>query len=266
MKKKKIILDAGHGMRTAGKRTPNFTDGTKSSLTGKSFMHEFEFNKKVVLYLKEELERNGFEVETTLPSNDNVDVSLSHRVSIANRAQADLFASIHANALTGNWESKGHGIETFSYKSGSSVTFADLVQKEMIAASGLKNRGRKDGSKYYVIKYTNAPAILVECGFMDNLKEAKLLLSDSYRRLAAKAIAKGICKGFGVTYKESAPVAPKKETVKQTPSPSYSEGIYRVKDNGKQIGAFESQSNALLLAKKLFENGAKKVEIEYSLK
>ena len=75
----KIAIDDGHGMETAGKRTPAFSDG--------SVMRENEFNRAVVSYLHDELIRNGFSVVLTAP--EDTDISLATRVQRANDAHAD---------------------------------------------------------------------------------------------------------------------------------------------------------------------------------
>ncbi|MGJ0848074.1 N-acetylmuramoyl-L-alanine amidase family protein, partial [Tissierella praeacuta] len=76
-----------------------------------------------------------------------------------------------------------------------------LVQKELIKETGLRNRGIKSGN-FQVLRETKMVSILAECGFMDNIEEAKLMLDENYQMKCARAIAKGICKYFGVEYKE----------------------------------------------------------------
>jgi N-acetylmuramoyl-L-alanine amidase len=66
----------------------------------------------------------------------------------------------------------------------------------LVWATGLRDRGLKDGSWLAVVKYTRMPAALVECGFMDNPAEAKMLNMSEYRQLCAKAIADGIIEYF----------------------------------------------------------------------
>ena len=112
---KVIALSDGHGMQTLGKRTPIFSDGTKSSETGKNFMHENEFNRAVVKYLGQHLTSAGFKVIHLAPTD--ADTSLSARVALAEKSKADLYLSVHANANTGSWGSWG-GIETFVYPGG----------------------------------------------------------------------------------------------------------------------------------------------------
>jgi len=196
----KVGTDNGHGLWTAGKRTPEFKDGTVSSYTGEPFMHEWEFNRAVVMYLVKELSRCGITPVELSPTEE--DTSINSRCLNAYNAKVDLLLSVHANALTGTWNS-ANGIETLTSGVGESLRIGKIVQAELVKATGLRDRGMKDGSWLGLVKSTytkNIPVVLVECGFMDNDKEARLLLSDNYRRLCASAIAKGICISFNKPY------------------------------------------------------------------
>jgi len=188
---KLIAVDAGHGMDTAGKRTPTFPDGT--------IMKENEFNRATAKFLVEALERNGFKTLLTAP--EITDTPLQTRVKRANKAKADAFICIHANAYDNKWND-ANGIESWIYnKSGNkTMKLAEDIQKELIAITKRKDRGIKKSSDLYVLRYTNMIAVLVECGFLTNLEEATLLRSENYRKKCAEAICKGICKYYGVTY------------------------------------------------------------------
>lgn len=204
---KLIALCDGHGVKTAGKRTPLLPNGVKSEL-GLPYMNENLFNRAVVKYLDQELKNNGF--KTILVAPTDADTPLSTRVSTANKAKADLYVSIHANANTGKWGNWG-GIETYTWKNGESKRIGTIIHKELIKGSPLKDRGVKDGSWLYVIKNTRMPSILIEAGFMDSHHDYKYLLSDAYRRECAREIAIGICKAYGVKYKPlNAPSKPNK--------------------------------------------------------
>lgn len=192
-----IALDDGHGMETQGKRTPVFEDG--------SFMKENEFNRAVVKYLDDELKRCGF--KTLLVAECDTDIPLQTRTNLANNIitnkynrQADLYISVHANACTGNWGNWG-GIETYIYTYTDSVTeeIANIIHKNLIKGTPLKDRGVKRGN-FHVLRETAMPAVLVECGFMDNREEAKLLMSEKYRKECATEIAQAICEVYGVDY------------------------------------------------------------------
>lgn len=221
----KIVLDAGHGYNTAGKKSP---DGLK----------EYEINRAISSYAKVFL--IGYsDVQVFFTHNDKNDVPLKTRTDYANSIKADCFISIHANAA-GNgkdWNS-AEGIETYVYPSASSKakSLAEKVQTNMIVATGLKNRGVKTAN-FHVLRETKMASILVECGFMTNKQEAKLLHSETYRKACGEAIAKGIVE----EYKFKTIPPPPEEVTK---------GLYKV-----QVGAFQSKQPAETLAKDLQKLG-----------
>ncbi len=196
----KIVLDAGHGPNCPGKRTPTFEDGT--------FMHEHEFNNAVVHKLKNKLNKSD-DFSVTIVSSDVEDISLQKRVDREYQIKADLFLSVHANALSSNWGNP-KGIESF-YNQGSTKgeKYCKVIQDNLIKYTGLVNRGAKSapgpqyGHSLYVLKHTYGPAVLVECGFMDNKHEAKLLMSDGYRELVADSLLNSVCSIFNVTIEEN---------------------------------------------------------------
>lgn len=186
-----VATDAGHGQETSGKRTPPFPDG--------SVMKENTFNRAVVGYLIAELERNGFDTVNVAP--ETTDTALSVRTTRANNAGADIYISVHANAYGDGWND-ANGIETLVYRIGDNgqTQLAKLVQAKLIAETGLRDRGVKERTDLAVLRDTKMPAILCECGFMTNRKEAELLRSGDYRRKVARAICKGVCAYYGKKY------------------------------------------------------------------
>jgi N-acetylmuramoyl-L-alanine amidase len=187
---KLIAIDDGHGMNTAGKRTPFFPGTTK-------FMHENEFNEAVTVLLKANLERCGF--RTLMVAPEETDTPLKTRTDRANKANADLYISIHANALNGIWGNQ-QGVSTFHYP-GSILgkKAATVIHNHLKQGTQQKDRG-VIAQNFHVLRETKMPAVLVECAFMDNLREANLLLSDAFRIECADEICKGICEYFGVAY------------------------------------------------------------------
>ncbi|QGQ96180.1 N-acetylmuramoyl-L-alanine amidase [Paenibacillus psychroresistens] len=99
---KLVAICPGHGPDTPGKRTPLFPDGT--------FMHENTFNRAVADKLEKHLQRCGFKTLVTTPREN--DAPLKTRTDLANKAKADFYISIHANANTGIWGS-AHEVDTF---------------------------------------------------------------------------------------------------------------------------------------------------------
>lgn len=177
----KISLSAGHGFNTPGKCTP---DG----------MPEWYFNSVVVKYLMAALAEyeNVAVIRLDDPSGVN-DIPLKERSDRANAWGADIHIDIHANAFGNDWND-ANGIETFVYskKEIESNNLAILVQKNLIEATGLKNRGVKEGNLHMVREVKAKAKILVEAGFMTNQKEAGLLKSDDYRNTVAKAILEAL--------------------------------------------------------------------------
>ena len=173
-----IILDAGHGPLTPGKRSP---DGR---------LLEFQFNADVAERVRHYLLLE--DVDVFYSHENSRDVPLSERAAIANRLDGDAFVSIHANAFGSDWN-KAQGIETYMYPYASKKTAAltELIHSSMISACGRKDRGVKTAN-FAVLRETKMPAVLVECGFMTNREEAGLLLSGAYRVQCARAISFGI--------------------------------------------------------------------------
>ncbi|WP_391116953.1 N-acetylmuramoyl-L-alanine amidase [Psychrobacillus sp. L3] len=174
----KIMLDAGHGPETPGKRTPD----------GK--MREFEFNQVVVQLMKMELQKCG--VIVLLSHLGTSDVPLIERTTLANKLGVNAFISIHANAFGSSWNDVS-GIETFTYTKPSSHSkiLSKLIQDSMCSTTKRTNRGVKRAN-FAVLRDTKMPAVLVECGFMTNRAEAALLQSASYRNLCSNAMAHAI--------------------------------------------------------------------------
>ena len=190
----KIAIDDGHGLKTPGKRTP---DGYK----------ENEFNHYTKEYLVEELKNNDYKVIDCSPTRD--DNNLANRCNIANDNNADIFVSIHFNAMGSKWQTSASGIETY-YHHGSTKgkKLARCIQDQLIKGTKQIDRGIKDdyilySSGLYVLHHTKMPAILCECGFMDNPSEAVLMKSPAFRKECGSEICKGICNYFGRPYREN---------------------------------------------------------------
>lgn len=219
----KIMIDAGHGYNTPGKRSP---DG----------MREFEFNRAVAAYSKQLLE-NYQNVTVYFSHSDLEDVPLDDRTDKANSLDVDLFVSIHANAYgSGGWNEAG-GIETYIYPSKPPVAdqLAQRIQQNLVMATGLQNRGVKTAD-LHVLRETKMDAVLAECGFMTNPDEIKLLRSEAYRKTCAEAIVRALADQYRLQLKPKSVPAPK--------------GLYKV-----QAGAFTDKENAEDLANRLRKAG-----------
>lgn len=199
-----VALDDGHGMETAGKRTPPIPQ------LGGRVIRENEFNREVVKYLDIELKRCGFRTILVAPTDE--DTPLKTRVGIANANDADLYVSCHYNAATKDGKPVGEGLETWHYTgSVKGKRAAELIHKHLMNCGiPRRNRGVKNTTSFYVLKYTKMPAVLIEYGFMTDPdhSEAIEMLDPKVQKTFAVATAKGICEYFGVKYVPETP--PKK--------------------------------------------------------
>lgn len=186
--RKKVCIDPGHG-------------GTDSGAVGQNGAKEKDVVLQIGLLVKAALERNGVDVVMTR-EKDIVSGKLviADRCRIANSANVDYLVSIHANADGDRDDRTGFGTETWAYSTTSvGYPLAKAVQKELVAANGLADRGVK-AKAWDILKGTKAPAILVETAFINNTAEEKLLTDAAFQRLTAEAIAKGIVQQLGQTW------------------------------------------------------------------
>lgn len=222
----KIGLDAGHGLRTAGKQTP---DGIK----------EWSINDKVRDKVVSILSAYDCEFIHTDNDEGNTDESLSSRVAKYRNAGVKAFVSIHHNAFTGSWNG-ATGVEVFTDKNptNADLKLADCIYGRLVNYTSLKGRGIKQAN-FTVINQNTIPAVLCEGGFMDGTNDYKVITSDAGQTAYAKAIAEGLIEFLGLT--------------KKVTKPTTSVELYRVRKSwanaGSQIGAFKSLENAKKVCK-----------------
>lgn len=200
-----VAVDDGHGALTAGKRTPFIKEIGR-------YIPENEFNKAVAKLLVVELKRNGFKVLETAPTDS--DTPLNARTALANREKVDLFISIHYNAITGNFAtSKGEGISAHidPNHSANTLKFAQVALKHLAQGTTQKNRGIVK-QNLAVTRDTKMPAVLFELGFMDNNREALLMINKDFQKENAVELCKAVCECAGKEYKP--------EKVEQVSNPS----------------------------------------------
>ena len=175
LKGKTIVIDPGHS-------------SDKGSI-GPTGYTEAEANLGIALALEKELESKGVHVVMTRRDMSNVD--LYDRPVIANAVDADLFISIHNNALPdGVNPFVNNGSSTYYYHT-HSINLAKAVQSRLPDATKLNDYGLYHGN-LAVTRPTQYPAILIENAFMIIPEQEALLKSDDFREDVAKGILKGI--------------------------------------------------------------------------
>ena len=221
-----IALDDSHGMTTAGKRTPSIKE-----LGGRVIL-ENEFSRAVVNYLSIELKRCGFNTLMVAPGDN--DISLASRVNLANAKNADAYISIHFDAFDGKFDGNDpEGLTVHVYPdSANSKKLGNAILNHLKGGTSQQNRGVKE-SNFYVLRRTKMIAILSENGFMDNKREAMLMLDTNFQKEVAREHAKGICDYFNVKYIDKIVVA------KPVDKNNNVKTFYRV-----VTGSFAERSNA----------------------
>lgn len=191
---KTIVIDAGHGKPDEGAESSRGTT-------------EAETNLKIALKLQNLLEQSGSSVILTRSDENAIyDIDsktlrqkkvsdIHNRVKIGNESSADIFVSIHLNKIPqqqyDGWQTFYNAQSADGQKLAVSIqnNLNDAIQKE-------NNRVAKSIENIYIVKHVEIPITIVECGFLSNPEEEKLLLEDEYQNRLAWGIYNGIIDYF----------------------------------------------------------------------
>ena len=212
----KVFIGVGHGGSDPGAVSNN----TK----------EKDLNLSIALACRDVLEKHGVAVKMSRTKDEND--TLSEEIKECNAYAPDLAVDIHNNA------GGGDGAEAFyHYGGGTSKTLAENILAEIVKVGqnsrGAKIRKNDNGKDYYgFIRQTPCPAVIVECAFVDNPTDLKILATEGDRQKVGQAVGYGILKTLGIEIQSEASV------------------IYRV-----QVGAYSVKANAEAMQKKLKEAG-----------
>ena len=184
-----VIIDAGHGGDDPGK-------------IGVDGVQEKDLNLKMALALRDLLEQQDVEVLMTREdagglydertSTKKVQ-DMRRRCELINREKPACVISIHQNSYH---EESIHGAQVFYYKtSKESGELAKILQKELVrVVEPTNHRQAKANDTYYLLKKTEAPTVIVECGFLSNWDECAKLQNEEYQAKLVWAIQMGVLK------------------------------------------------------------------------
>ncbi len=180
-----IVIDAGHG-------------GFDGGAVGVSGAKEAGINLAVAKRLREKLIENGAHVLMTRETEEALGESkgedMAFRKSVIEQEGVDLVVSIHMNKFR---DGRVNGPQVFHMpKSVEGRKLAQLILIELSRATG-KNKRETHSENFFMLRSTKAPAVIVECGFMSNAAEEKLLLDADYQDMLAEAICSGIERYYG---------------------------------------------------------------------
>lgn len=182
----KVVLDAGHGGTDPGKIGVNDVEEKTLNL---------EIAKRVEALLKKE------DIEVVMTREEDVMLvgkdgkttkvgDMKARVEKINEEAPALAVSIHQNSYH---EEGVKGAQVFYYShSEEGKKAAEFMQESLLGLNTENNRKAKANDTYYVLKRTEVPTIIVECGFLSNWEEAELLKDEEYQEEVAEAVVGGI--------------------------------------------------------------------------
>ena len=183
---KRAFIGVGHGGKDPGAVANGF--------------EEADLNLAIALACRTELVRHGVTVGMSRTKDENDE--LKDEIQECNAFKPALAVDIHNNA------GGGDGAEAFHhYGGGVGKTLAVNILDEIVKAGqnsrGAKTRKNSNGKDYYgFIRQTNAPAVIVECAFVDNKKDIQCIGTAAEQKAMGVAIAKGILKTLGVAWQE----------------------------------------------------------------
>jgi N-acetylmuramoyl-L-alanine amidase len=168
-----VVVDPGHG-------------GPDPGAVGINGLQEKGIVLDIGRQVADLLERQG--VTVVLTRSDDRDLDLEPRVQMAQRANATVFVSIHANAISLS-RPDVNGLETYYHQSGSRL--AQVIHNSILQGTDVRDRGVRQ-ARFYVLRRTSMPAVLIEVGFVTGREDAAKLSTPAYRSQMAAAIARGI--------------------------------------------------------------------------
>lgn len=184
----KVFLGVGHGGSDPGAVANGF--------------NEKDLNLDIALACNDVLVRHGVSVQMSRTKDENDNINDEIKECNAFLGTDGLAVDIHNNA------GGGDGCEAFyHYKGGVSKTLADNVLAEIVKigqnSRGSKTKTNSAGKDYYgFIRETKAPAIIVECAFLDNKTDVQIIDTAAERKNMGVAVAKGILKTLSIDFKE----------------------------------------------------------------
>lgn len=204
MARLKIVIDAGHGLYTGGKRCKKSIDPNET--------REWTLNSRIAEMLEAYLLNANCDVLRVDDVTGANDVSLSKRKSLSNNFKADVFISIHHNA--GIKGGSGGGTVTYYYSKSSDrpKQAQDLYNKLIENTELIGDRYSTVIKKGFSVLKCNAPAFLIENGYMDSTTDTPIILTNEHAEKTAKGIFEWLQSSFHLE------VNSEKET-QETPTP-----------------------------------------------
>lgn len=170
-----VMVDPGHG-------------GPDPGAIGIGGLQEKVIVMSIAQQVASLLDQQG--VQAVLTRTGDYDFDLEPRVAMAERMNANLFVSIHANSIDLS-RPDINGLETYYYSSASSGRLARTIHNSILQGVDIQDRGIRT-ARFYVLRRTSMPSVLIEVGFVTGREDAVKLSNPTYQSQMAQAIARGI--------------------------------------------------------------------------
>ena len=188
-KVRKVVVDAGHG-------------GFDSGKVGINGALEKDINLEIARKVQQKLEQAGIATIMTRKTDQGLydegeenkkQQDMKRRCSVINESEADLAVSIHQNSYT---QESICGPQVFYYETSvKGRNLAEILQETLNQNLEIvRPRAGKANDTYYLLRKTEIPTVIVECGFLSNTEEAEKLMKDAYQEKIAQAICEGVQK------------------------------------------------------------------------
>lgn len=182
-----VMIDAGHGGNDPGKVSLNNDFEKDINLEIALKLRDILVSQDIIVVMTRETDTGLYEEGAKNKKTSD----MKNRVELIEEKQVDIMISIHANSYV---DENVCGAQVFYYKSSADgENLAKHIQKNISKVSSLNNkREAKSNGDYYLLKKSNVPAVIVECGFLSNVVELAMLKDENYQRQIAWSIHLGL--------------------------------------------------------------------------
>jgi len=191
--KKTILIDPGHG-------------GIDGGGVSRSKILEKDINLAISIKLREELKKNGYNVMMTRETDmglysdrgrirDKKLEDLKNRCRLKDESSCHMFISIHQNMFP---QTQYYGSQVWYAKSEGSKMLGHIIQENLKVDlnNGNKRREKPGLEEFKILRCSEMPSVIVECGFLSNPEEEQKLKSEEYQRKIAQSIAKSVAQFY----------------------------------------------------------------------
>lgn len=172
-----IVVDAGHG-------------GTDPGTMSANGIYEKDINLAIAKKIAASLSKAHYKV--IMVRQDDSTISLEQRYALANSQQADLFISVHANAIENNADVSGMQVLYYPDTTQHNAELAQQMLTSLLQATSASDKGAIARPDLAVLRGTTMKSLLIETGFMTNEQEAEKLLQTTYQQKIATAVTKAV--------------------------------------------------------------------------